>query len=73
MINKRGLGRGLEALLTDVSSNEQTQAITKETEGQVIMAKSLVKLIQKEHSELLHEAEDLKQLLDEFEISIRHS
>jgi hypothetical protein len=57
---KRGLGRGLEALLFDSSS--------KETESVV-----LVKAIQTESTNLLKEAEALKALLDDFEILVRNS
>jgi hypothetical protein len=69
MNTKRGLGRGLEVLLTDVAASEPTQK--REIEEQVIIAKSLIKLIQKEHQQLLHEAEDLKCMLEDLEASFR--
>jgi hypothetical protein len=50
---KRGLGRGLEALLVDVSNKETPTAS--------------VKTIQTENANLLKEAEVLKALLDDFE------
>ncbi|MEI6705713.1 MAG: hypothetical protein WCK96_01115 [Methylococcales bacterium] len=55
---KRGLGRGLEALLVDV--------FTKETEPAVF-----VKAIQTENANLIKEAEVLKALLDDFETLVR--
>jgi hypothetical protein len=51
---KRGLGRGLEALLVDVSSKKTP-------------ATASVKTIQTENANLLKEAEVLKALLDDFE------
>jgi hypothetical protein len=57
---KRGLGRGLEALLFDSSSKEAEPVV-------------LVKAIQTESTNLLKEAEALKDLLDDFEILVRNS
>ena len=77
-LNKRGLGRGLEALLADDSANEQkhqpvkdvrqgeTQpAVAPEIEKQTAMVVAFFKSTQKEHHALLEEAESLKKLLDE--------
>jgi ParB-like chromosome segregation protein Spo0J len=56
---KRGLGRGLEALLVDVSAKETRSAV-------------LVKAIQTENANLIKEAEALKVLLDDFETLVRN-
>lgn len=77
---KRGLGRGLEALLTDDSANEQkhqpvksarqseTQpAVAPEADKQTAMVVAFFKSTQKELYALLEEAESLKKLLEEFE------
>jgi len=55
---KRGLGRGLEALLVDVSTQETAQTV-------------LVKAIQTENANLIKEAEVLKALLEDFETLVR--
>ncbi|MFI3220138.1 MAG: hypothetical protein QX189_13635 [Methylococcales bacterium] len=59
---KRGLGRGLEALLIDVSTQEITQLSSTTV---------LVKAIQTENTNLIKEAEALKVLLDDFETLVR--
>ncbi len=59
---KRGLGRGLEALLVDVSTQETTQLSSTTV---------LVKAIQTENTNLIKEAEALKVLLDDFETLVR--
>jgi H2-forming N5,N10-methylenetetrahydromethanopterin dehydrogenase-like enzyme len=77
-LNKRGLGRGLEALLADDSANEQKHqpvkdvrqseiqpAVAPEIEKQTAMVVAFFKSTQKEHHALLEEAESLKKLLDE--------
>ena len=126
-VKKRGLGRGLEALLVDVSAKEEipaqqttpinnrqknnhrstdnmnadelrvepvvAQKIAKNNTKVVVDAASelpevsvidkamndrealtsaLIKTIQKENRHLLQEAENLRQLLDEFEAMVRH-
>ena len=60
---KRGLGRGLEALLIDVNQ--------KEAEEQFNSTALLVKVIQTENANLIREAENLKALLDDFETLVR--
>ncbi len=59
---KRGLGRGLEALLVDVSTQETVQLSSTTV---------LVKAIQTENANLIKEAEALKVLLDDFETLVR--
>jgi ParB-like chromosome segregation protein Spo0J len=59
MTQKRGLGRGLEALLVDVSAKETRSTV-------------LVKAIQTENANLIKEAEALKVLLDDFETLVRN-
>lgn len=56
---KRGLGRGLEALLVDVSAKETRSTV-------------LIKAIQTENANLIKEAEALKVLLDDFETLVRN-
>lgn len=60
---KRGLGRGLEALLIDVNQ--------KEAEEQFNSTALLVKVIQTENANLIREAENLKAMLDDFETLVR--
>jgi DNA anti-recombination protein RmuC len=62
-VQKRGLGRGLEALLVDVSH--------KETEP-LNSTDLLVKAIQTENANLIQEAEALKSMLDDFETMVRN-
>lgn len=75
---KRGLGRGLEALLADDSANEEKHQPVKEArqgetqpaagaeaDKQTAMVLAFFKSVQKEHHALLEEAESLKKLLDE--------
>ncbi len=79
-LKKRGLGRGLEALLADDSANEQKHQSVKsarqsetqptvapEVDKQTAMVVAFFKSTQKEHYALLEEAESLRKLLEEFE------
>ncbi|MCX7068704.1 MAG: hypothetical protein NTW85_13580 [Methylococcales bacterium] len=59
---KRGLGRGLEALLVDVSTQETAQLSSTSV---------LVKAIQTENANLIKEADVLKALLEDFETLVR--
>ena len=71
---KRGLGRGLEVLLTDISSLsgiEQVSHSSNELDDQLAVAQALIEKLQKENSELLSEVETLKNLLDELESIMR--
>lgn len=81
---KRGLGRGLEALLTDdsskeekyqpvkdVSQDEMQPADVAEVDGRTAMVVALFKNIQREHLALLEEAEALRKLIEEFESIVR--
>jgi hypothetical protein len=83
-LKKRGLGRGLEALLADDSAGEQKQqpttdvrqgemqpAAVAEVDKQTAMVVAFFKEVQKEHRELLEEAEALKQMIEDFESIIR--
>lgn len=83
-LKKRGLGRGLEALLAEGSGQEEVQQSAKtacpeqaqpasaEEQGkQAAMVVKFFKSIQKEHHALLEEAEDLKKLLEEFELHVK--
>lgn len=78
-LKKRGLGRGLEALLADDSVNEEQHQPVKEVrqgeiqpaagaevDKQTAMVVAFFKSIQKEHRTLLEEAESLSKLLEEF-------
>ncbi len=70
---KRGLGRGLEVLLADVSSLtgiEQASA-TNEMDARLAVAQQMIENLQSENRELLSEVELLKSLLDELESIIR--
>ena len=92
-IKKRGLGRGLEALLVDVpvtednseqqsspstgiNSNEtdilieklETPPFIEETNAQY--ANTLIDSLRKKNANLLHEAEDLRKLLNELTVII---
>ncbi len=80
-LKKRGLGRGLEALLADDSANEEKHLPVKsarqgetrpaagaEVEKQTALVVAFFKSTQKEHHALLEEAESLKKLLEEFEV-----
>ena len=92
-IKKRGLGRGLEALLVDVSvtednsqqqsppstgidSNETDTLIEKPEAPQLIektnaqYSSALIEILRKENANLLHEAEDLRKLLNELTVII---
>jgi len=70
---KRGLGRGLEALLADVSGSGKSKKISpadiKELDGQALQ--TVYENIQMEKLALLKEAEALKTLIAEFESIIR--
>lgn len=83
---KRGLGRGLEALLADdsvkedkhqptknLSQNEieSTPIVVAEVDVRSAMVVELFKSIQREHLILLEEAEALKKLIEEFESIVR--
>lgn len=81
---KRGLGRGLEALLADDAANEQKQqpvkegrqgetqpAAVAEVDKQTAMVVAFFKEIQKDHRTLLEEAENLRKLIEDFESIIR--
>lgn len=83
-LKKRGLGRGLEALLADESGQEQTHqpvsagrqeetrpAAAVELDKQTAMVVAFFKGIQKEHRTLLEEAEGLRKLIEDFEAMIR--
>jgi hypothetical protein len=84
---KRGLGRGLEALLVDVSVKEeknQLQTLPIDTlqrgnhsspddmnsDELQNAAFEIIETIQKENLNLLHEAEALRTLIDEFEAMV---
>ncbi len=71
---KRGLGRGLEVLLADVSSLagiEHSAQASNELDDQLAVAQGLIENLQRENSELLSEVETLKNLLQELESIIR--
>jgi len=71
-LKKRGLGRGLEVLLADTSSPEEVQHAPATVEGDHDgPTMSLIENLQKEKQDLLHEAEALKLMIDEFELIIR--
>ncbi|MGZ4955827.1 MAG: hypothetical protein ACXV8Q_11995 [Methylobacter sp.] len=83
-LRKRGLGRGLEALLADDSSNEEKHPLVKdvrkeetqpavvaEVDKQTAMVVAFFKGVQKEHRTLLEEAENLRKLIEDFESIIR--
>ncbi len=83
-LKKRGLGRGLEALLADDLANEESQQPIKEeyhgevqstavveVDKQAAMVVAFFKGIQKEHHTLLEEAENLRKLIEDFESIIR--
>lgn len=68
-LKKRGLGRGLEVLLTEAPALEglqQKPSVSENVDGQ-----ALIEIIKRENLNLLQEAEALKSLLDEFESIIR--
>jgi uncharacterized protein YlxW (UPF0749 family) len=73
---KRGLGRGLEALLVDVSSPVSSIAQRAKTQpsddNAIISAVALMKAIQKENANLIKEVEALKELLDDFEALVQN-
>ncbi len=79
-LKKRGLGRGLEALLADEDKHQpvkearqgETQpAAVVEADKQTAMVVAFFKSIQKEHHTLLEEAESLRKLIEEFESIVR--
>ena len=82
-LKKRGLGRGLEALLVDVSGQEQTlplDATNSDKTPTIInkiadpetMALALIETLQQENLTLLQEAVALRELVDEFAAMVRH-
>lgn len=73
-VNKRGLGRGLEALLTDVTDIagiEQNSPASNDVDDQIITVKKQIDDLQTETHNILSEAEQVKNLLDELEDLIR--
>ncbi|MGZ4979526.1 MAG: hypothetical protein ACXV8O_20515 [Methylobacter sp.] len=83
-LRKRGLGRGLEALLAEESAREDRQlpvkdeaaeeaqsATVAEVDKQAAMVVAFFKGVQKEHRTLLEEAENLKKMIEDFEAIIR--
>ena len=73
-LQKRGLGRGLEVLLTNSSALlglQQDPVAIEKIDDRTAIAQMLIENIQREHVRLLEEAEALKSLLDEFESIIR--
>lgn len=58
---KRGLGRGLEALLTDMPAKPATNKQSNKADARPVRA------VRQENSHLLQEAEALKTLLEELE------
>lgn len=81
---KRGLSRGLEALLAedsskeeahqpakDVSPSEKQAEIAEEAGKQTAMLVAILKDIQKERLALQEEAEALRKLIEEFESIVR--
>ena len=72
---KRGLGRGLEALLVDVNAAvklKETAPVKLTDEHAAISTIALMKAIQKENANLVKEVEALKDLLDDFEALVRN-
>lgn len=76
-LKKRGLGRGLEALLVDVSvkkEKHQLQTLPPDdmhSDELQELAIELIETIQKENLNLVQEAETLRTLMDEFEAMLR--
>ena len=73
-LSKRGLGRGLEVLLADISSLagiEQASTASNDLEEQLAEAQDIIENLQNENRDLLLEIESLKKLLDELESIIR--
>jgi peptidoglycan hydrolase CwlO-like protein len=71
---KRGLGRGLEVLLADVSTlagMQQATTAANDMDEQLAVAQSIIASLHKQNQQLLSEIESLKQLLDELESFIR--
>jgi hypothetical protein len=69
---KRGLGRGLEVLLADVSGlTGMEQTSVTEMDERLAVAQLMIENLQSENRELLSEVEFLKSLLDELESIIR--
>jgi hypothetical protein len=72
---KRGLGRGLEALLVDVAKParaKESVPTTHTTLADDHAAIALMKAIQKENANLIKEVEALKDLLDDFEALVQN-
>lgn len=83
-LKKRGLGRGLEALLADdldkeekhqptkdVSQSEVQSVVAEESARQTAMVVAFFKNIQRERLALQEEAETLRKLIEEFESIVR--
>ncbi|NOT12997.1 MAG: hypothetical protein HOP23_14375 [Methylococcaceae bacterium] len=73
-LSKRGLGRGLEVLLADISSLagiEQASTGSTEMDDQLAEAQAIIENLQKENHDLLLEVESLKKLLEELDSIIR--
>jgi ParB-like chromosome segregation protein Spo0J len=74
-LQKRGLGRGLEALLADFSglakAKQVPPVVLKELDEQAAIAAALIEGIEREKLNLLEEAEALQKLIAEFESIIR--
>lgn len=75
---KRGLGRGLEALLIDIAQpviakeNLERLSANSDDEHTVIAAITLMKAIQKENANLINEVHALKELLADFEALVQN-
>lgn len=86
-LKKRGLGRGLEALLADDSTKDKQQQLVdypsakerlqdqlpliEQADDSSAIMIGLFKNIQRENRMLLEEAESLQQLIAEFEAIVR--
>jgi predicted nucleic acid-binding Zn-ribbon protein len=73
-LSKRGLGRGLEVLLADITSLtgiEQASTASNNIDDQLAEAQAIIENLQNENHDLLLEIESLKKLLDELESIIR--
>lgn len=71
---KRGLGRGLEVLLADVSSKvgmEQTKVASNDTTDDLMFAQEQIEWLQMQNKALLSEAEQAKKMLEEIEAILR--
>jgi hypothetical protein len=71
---KRRLGRGLEVLLTDVSSlpaTEQAPDTSNDLNDQLALAQALIENLERKNQNLLAEVEALRKFLVELESIIR--